>query len=420
MTEDNGDGFEGIETLQEAEMELDSLLVEELPDGAEIPGIWSMSAEQMREAEEFGRKFLLAVARLKGVRINRDDFLSAELHKRGFSDARVQAAILETPAGSGIPMETLDDISVSSIRLETNKSTFLSFATGVPGGFAMIGTIPADLTQYFVHTFRIMQKIAFTYGWKSFFDDADEVDDETLWKFTMLLGVMMGVGQAGRGLASFASSVAAPAVKKTIERQALTKTAWYLPLRKTLRIVGVKVTKETFAKSASKAVPLLGGVLSGALTYSTLRVQSLRLMAHVREIPPPNVDAAEYLATLRRVDEEAAEPSSCLEGSGMGEDEPTEGYKSDPSGQTEAARRGAALRRRGRSALQVAKEASTRISDTTTASAAAVGDLAARAQSRFKGVRKGPQENDVQEQMAELQAELHRLRELLKEDEEQR
>ena len=419
MTEDNGSGFEDIETLDGVEIELDPLVVEELSDDPDGPRIWSMSAEQMREAEEFGRKFLLAIARLKGVRINRDDFLSAELHKRGFSDARVQAAILETPAGSGIPMETLDDISVSSIRFETNKSTFLSFAAGVPGGLAMIGTIPADLTQYFVHAFRIMQKIAFTYGWKSFFDDADEVDDETLWKFTMLLGVMMGVGQAGRGLASFASSVAAPAVKKTIERQALTKTAWYLPLRKTLRVVGVKVTKETFAKSASKAVPLLGGVLSGALTYSTLRVQSLRLMAHVREIPPPNVDAAEYLATLRRVDEEAADLSNRTVGSGMEDDESTEGHESDPSGQTEAALSGATLRRRGRSALRAAKDASSRISDTTAASAAAVGDLAARAQSRFKRVRKSPQDGDVQAQMAELQAELRRLRALLEEDEEQ-
>lgn len=419
MTEDNGSGFEDIETLDGVEIELDPLVVEELSDDPDGPRIWSMSAEQMREAEEFGRKFLLAIARLKGVRINRDDFLSAELHKRGFSDARVQAAILETPAGSGIPMETLDDISVSSIRFETNKSTFLSFAAGVPGGLAMIGTIPADLTQYFVHAFRIMQKIAFTYGWKSFFDDADEVDDETLWKFTMLLGVMMGVGQAGRGLASFASSVAAPAVKKTIERQALTKTAWYLPLRKTLRVVGVKVTKETFAKSASKAVPLLGGVLSGALTYSTLRVQSLRLMEHVREIPPPNVDAAEYLATLRRVDEEAADLSNRTVGSGMEDDESTEGYESDPSGQSEAARRGADLRGRGRSALRAAKDASSRISDTTAASVAAVGDLAARAQSRFKRERKSPQDGDVQAQMAELQAELRRLRALLEEDEEQ-
>ena len=93
MTEDNGSGFEDIETLDGVEVELDPLFVEELSDDPDGPRIWSMSAEQMREAEEFGRKFLLAIARLKGVRINRDDFLSAELHKRGFSDARVQAAI---------------------------------------------------------------------------------------------------------------------------------------------------------------------------------------------------------------------------------------------------------------------------------------------------------------------------------------
>ena len=32
----------------------------------------------------------------------------------------------------------------------------------------MAGTIPADMTQYYVHAFRIMQKLAYLYGWQTF------------------------------------------------------------------------------------------------------------------------------------------------------------------------------------------------------------------------------------------------------------
>ena len=52
------------------------------------------------------------------------------------------------------------------------------------------------LLQYFIHAFRIMQKIAYTYGWQNLIDDVDEIDDETFAKMVTLLGVMMGVSSA--------------------------------------------------------------------------------------------------------------------------------------------------------------------------------------------------------------------------------
>src|SRR5699024_3929726 len=45
-----------------------------------------------------------------------------------------------------------------------------------------------------------------------------------------------------------------------------------------------------------------GGVLSGGLTYATLRVQSGRLITHLRALPPPHVDAEEYLRLLHVAD----------------------------------------------------------------------------------------------------------------------
>ena len=125
---------------------------------------------------------------------------------------------------AGLGLDMLDGIAADVVEFETRKSTAMSFAAGVPGGFAMIGTIPGDITQFYVHAFRIMQKVAYVYGWTSFLEDTEEIDDETLGKLAAFLGVMMGVGGASTVVTVFAASVARPAVQKQIVGVALTKT----------------------------------------------------------------------------------------------------------------------------------------------------------------------------------------------------
>ncbi|MHA7173803.1 hypothetical protein [Arthrobacter monumenti] len=281
-------------------------------DEASNPSITAMMDAQNREAEQFAVEFLKKIIRLRGVRIDRAQFLKAELHKRGIGAAEIDRAVSENPAVAGISPVTLDEIAESAIDFETGKSTALSFAAGLPGGFAMIGTVPADITQFYVHAFRVMQKIAYVYGWQSFLDDLEDIDDETLGKLAVFLGVMMGVGGASSSLGLFALQVARPAVQKKIAGVALTKTAWYPVLKETLRIIGVQVTKQSFAKTVSKIVPLVGGVVSGGLTFVTLSIQSRRLMTHLRVLPPPNVDAEAYLAAVDLADEMAPSKTKAL------------------------------------------------------------------------------------------------------------
>lgn len=287
--------------------------IEGLVDEIDAARINDPADQQDRESEEFAVEFLKRVLRLRGVRIDRDKFLRAELHKRGFPLADIQKALSDNPTAAGIPLDVLDNVAQDSIDFETKKSTALSFAAGLPGGFAMVGTVPTDITQYYVHAFRVIQKTAYVYGWQSFLDDTEDIDDETLGRLATFLGVMMGVGGASASLKSFTVQVARPAIQKKIASTALTKTSWYLPMKQTLRVVGVHVTKQSFAKTVTKVVPVVGGVLSGGLTFVSLKVQSKRLKSHLRELPPPNVDAAEYLAALRRADatetDEADSPS---------------------------------------------------------------------------------------------------------------
>lgn len=304
VIDENGTGLEPVDV---EEMGLSVDFASEIGEVEDFPdlGINAMTDEQGMEAEQFAIEFLKRVIRLRGVRIDRAKFLNAELHKRGIGTVEIDKAIAEGPAVAGISLVMLDDIAEHAIDFETAKSTALSFAAGLPGGFAMIGTVPADITQFYVHAFRVMQKIAYIYGWKSFLEDIDNVDDETLGMLATFLGVMMGVGGASVSISRFAVQVVSPAVNKKIASVALTKTAWYLPMKHVLRTIGIQVTKQSFAKTVSKIVPVVGGAVSGGLTFVTLSIQSKRLMKHLRELPPPDTDAEVYMAAVKSADEMA-------------------------------------------------------------------------------------------------------------------
>ena len=248
-------------------------------------------AQQDSEAEKYAIEFLKKVVRIRGVRITRDEFLRQELRKLHMNDEAIARAVDTNPVLAGVSLEDLDKLAAGVISFETNKSAAMSFAAGLPGGFAMLGTIPTDLAQYYVHAFRIMQKLAYLYGWCELLSDMDEVDDETIGVLAVFFGVMLGVGGAAQSLTAFARSVAVPAFQKQITKQALTKTSWYPVVKHCLRYIGINLTKKGFAQGISKVIPLIGGVVSGGMTFVSLQSQSYRLKRHLRELPPPGVDA---------------------------------------------------------------------------------------------------------------------------------
>lgn len=216
-----------VDPKKDAEKSVDEVFdAEPVELGADVPetgqadqSINDLIGEQNREAEEFAKSFLKTVLRLRGVRIEREQFLRSELHKRGIAREVIDEAIATSPAAAGIDVVLLDDMANAAIAFETRKSSALSFAAGLPGGFGLLATVPGDVTQFYVHAFRVMQKTAYVYGWQSFLEDSKEVDDETLGKLSMFLGVMLGVGGASSSLTVFAASVARPAIQKAGRRQ---------------------------------------------------------------------------------------------------------------------------------------------------------------------------------------------------------
>jgi uncharacterized membrane protein len=167
----------------------------------------------------------------------------------------------------------------------------VSFATGLPGGWWVAGTVPADLTQFFWHVLVILQKLAYLYGWPELLSEDGELDDETLLILTVFIGVMFGAESAGKILSDLAERVAAQVLKR-LPRETLTKWGLYRLAREIAKWIGIKLTKESFARVLSKLVPILGGLISGTITWIAFTLMTNRLAIHLESLALASSDEA--------------------------------------------------------------------------------------------------------------------------------
>ena len=209
--------------------------------------------------------------RSPGVKINRSDFLKKELFKYYPEDV-IKKAIASNPAKAGIKSEDIEKIADEVVKAERNIVSGLSAALCMPGGIAMVATIPADLAQYYGAMLRVMQKLLYLYGFPQI--DMEEkgsrLDSETVNLLTLCLGVMYGVAGANHALHTVAKMLAQGVEKKLI-KAALTKGAIYPIVKKVAQWFAISMTKELFAKTVSKSIPIIGGIIGGGLTFVTFK-----------------------------------------------------------------------------------------------------------------------------------------------------
>ena len=140
----------------------------------------------------------------------------------------------------------------------------------------MAATIPADLAQYYYHVFVLSQKMAYLYGFPDLTDEDGVLTEEAKNVMTLFAGAMMGVGIANEAIQKIAENLAKEIVKR-LPKYALTKTVIYPIVKQVAKWIGIKLTKDSFAKGLGKIVPILGGVISGGLTYVTFRPGAKKL-----------------------------------------------------------------------------------------------------------------------------------------------
>ena len=209
--------------------------------------------------------------RIPGIKIKREEFLRKELFKR-YPQEVIDIAIAESPMKAKIPVKEIDKIADEVIKFERNCVSGISAALGVPGGWAMVATIPADIAQYYGYLLRATQKLLYLYGFPEIDteEEGNKFDDGTMNTLIICFGVMYGTAGANNALKAMAKALGV-GVEKQLLKKALTKGTIYPIVKSVAKWFGVKMTKEVFAGFFKKAIPVVGGLLGGGITYLSFK-----------------------------------------------------------------------------------------------------------------------------------------------------
>jgi hypothetical protein len=156
----------------------------------------------------------------------------------------------------------MDKIAEEVVGYHTGVATGLSFAAGIPGGLAMLATVPADIAQYYWHVIVAAQKLAYVYGLK----DIALADDHFKSLLTLLIGAMYGLEDADKTITQVYSALVSQEIAALTLVKGMNKTILKIAVALAYRLTG-----KTVFKSVWKAIPILGGVISGGITLFTFR-----------------------------------------------------------------------------------------------------------------------------------------------------
>lgn len=213
------------------------------------------------------------VVQIPGVKVNRKQFLAEQFASK---TDNLEAILDKGPIEAGIEREDIILLSKKLILARTSQSSIASFVAGIPGGLAMAATIPADILQFFGVALRLAQELSYLYGAQDLWVEEKIDDDKVKNQLILYCGVMFGVSGAVSGVRVLSTQLSKTALKK-IPQKALTKTFWYPILKKIANFIGINLTKKTFAQGVSKAVPVIGGFISGGINFSSMMPMANRL-----------------------------------------------------------------------------------------------------------------------------------------------
>lgn len=226
---------------------------------------------------------ILISLKIPGVRVDREKFLRKEFMNH--CDPKViDKAIEQTPAAAGIDPELIEKLVDDTIKFERNAASGISAALGMPGGVAMVATIPADIAQYYGYLLRAAQKMMYLYGFPELeiSEDGVNIDTATINSLTICLGIMYGVANANIAIKAMAKALAT-GVEKELLKKALTKGTIYPIVKSIAKWFGVRMTKKAFAGFFKKVIPVAGGIIGGGITFASFKPCCNKLRATLKD-----------------------------------------------------------------------------------------------------------------------------------------
>ena len=245
--------------------------------------------------------------RVPGIKINRANFLQKELLKR-YPQEMIDEAIRTNPMSAGIKPKDIDEIADEVIEYERRCVSGISTALSMPGGAAMLATIPADIVQYYGYMLRATQELLYLYGFPEIDVNENEskFDSETINILIVCFGTMYGVVGANNALKSIAKGFGL-GVEKKLMRTALTKGTIYPIVKSVASWFNVRMTKEIFAGFFKKSIPVIGGVIGGGLTYLSFKPCCVKLKESLQDTILSNKNYKEENGLIDIVDVEVVE-----------------------------------------------------------------------------------------------------------------
>lgn len=211
---------------------------------------------------------------IPGVKVNRDEFLREQF--KNYSPDKIAFIVAEGPVAAGCKREELHKMSQRIIKARTAISSSASFIAGVPGGIAMAATIPADILQFYGMALRMAQELAYLYGETDMWCDGTVNGDKVTNQLILYCGVMLGASGAAQAIRILSAALAKQALTQ-LPKKALTKALYYTITKNICKYFGIKLTKSAFAKGVSKAIPIVGGVVSSGITLASMLPMGNRL-----------------------------------------------------------------------------------------------------------------------------------------------
>lgn len=207
------------------------------------------------------------------VKVDRDSFLAETFASTSLP---LPDVLEKGPVAAGASRKMLSTLSQKLIVKRTSQSSIASFAAGIPGGLAMAATVPADVLQFFGMSLRLAQELSYLYGARDLWQNGEVSETQVQSQLILYCGVMFGVSGAISGVRVLSTQIAKTTLKR-LPQKALMKTFWYPIVKQIGKAIGVKVTKTTLARGVSKAIPIVGGVISGGLNFASMLPMANRL-----------------------------------------------------------------------------------------------------------------------------------------------
>ena len=234
----------------------------------------------MEKEIDLWNKALDGAMALPFVKVDRESFLRKELTIYCTSE-QLDKAVFESPV-KFLSKSQIDKIANGCIKYHLNLVCAASALAGLPGGWFMAASIPADIAQFYGHVFALTQKLLYLYGWHDLSGEDGKLNDDTAQILTIFTGVMMGSQVASEVIKDLTKAFATQ-VAIRLPKEALTKYAIYNVAKQVAKWIGIKLTKDGFAKGVAKIVPLIGAPISAGVTYWTFKPMANKLKKHLDE-----------------------------------------------------------------------------------------------------------------------------------------